>query len=202
MQPTDPLRSALEDAFLLSDFPDGHVIEGEEHELVVRQSSARRRILDLFGVQSDAGFNFALVRDLVARAALAAEARESGAVELKRFADDVQSRIVIVHQLRASADIQDAATKRETGWADTSDRAQLMRRAADTIEKLATTTGSADRESGADDLIGIGEAWRDLKRARHDGQMHIGYRIDLWNCMDEAMAKHLAAHPGAQGGGE
>ena len=59
---------------------------------------------------------------------------------LERFPDDVknvQSRIVIVHQLRASADIQDYATKRDTGWADTSDRATLMRKAADTIEALA-----------------------------------------------------------------
>ena len=49
---------------------------------------------------------------------------------------DVQSRYVIVHQLRASADIQDGQTKRETGWATTSDRADLMRRAADTIEAI------------------------------------------------------------------
>ncbi len=49
---------------------------------------------------------------------------------------DVQSRYVIVHQLRASADIQDAQTKRETGWADTSDRACLMRKAADTLDAL------------------------------------------------------------------
>ncbi len=49
---------------------------------------------------------------------------------------DVQSRYVIVHQLRASADIQDAQTKRETGWADTSDRACLMRKAADALDAL------------------------------------------------------------------
>ena len=60
--------------------------------------------------------------------------------ELKRFDapfDDMHSDIIIVHQLRESANIQDDATKRETGWATTSDRAQLMRRAADTIEALA-----------------------------------------------------------------
>ena len=49
---------------------------------------------------------------------------------------DVQSRYVIVHQLRASADIQDAQTKRETRWADTSDRACLMRKAADALDAL------------------------------------------------------------------
>lgn len=49
---------------------------------------------------------------------------------------DVQSRYVIVHQLRASADIQDAQTKRETGWADTSDRACLMRKAADALDAM------------------------------------------------------------------
>lgn len=68
---------------------------------------------------------------------------------LKRFADDVQnvqSRIVIVHQLRASADIQDRATKAETGWADTSDRAMLMRRAASTIEALAAENASLRAE--------------------------------------------------------
>ena len=50
---------------------------------------------------------------------------------------DAQSRYVIVHQLRASADIQDRETKRKTGWADTNDRACLMRSAADAIEALA-----------------------------------------------------------------
>lgn len=49
----------------------------------------------------------------------------------------VQSRFVIVHQLRTSADIQDRETKARTGWADTNDRATLMRRAADVIERLA-----------------------------------------------------------------
>ena len=59
---------------------------------------------------------------------------------VERFGEDVQdvqSRIIIAHQLRASADIQDKQTKAETGWADTSDRAQLMRRAADKIEQAA-----------------------------------------------------------------
>lgn len=57
----------------------------------------------------------------------------------KRFAepfDGMLSNIVQAHQLRASAAIQDAQTKRETGWADTSDRAQGMRDAADEIERL------------------------------------------------------------------
>jgi len=64
-------------------------------------------------------------------------------VGLERFADDVadvHSRIVIVHQLRASAAIQDRQTKKETGWADTNDRATMMRKAADTIERLALST--------------------------------------------------------------
>lgn len=56
---------------------------------------------------------------------------------------DVQSRFVIAHQLRASADIQDDETKRETGWATTSDRAGLMREAADTIERLAALQPSS-----------------------------------------------------------
>jgi len=62
---------------------------------------------------------------------------------LERFADDVtdvHSRIIIVHQLRASAEIQDRQTKKETGWADTNDRATLMREAADAIERLALST--------------------------------------------------------------
>lgn len=62
------------------------------------------------------------------------------AAVLETFPPDkegVQSRFILVHQLRASAGIQDAATKRETGWATTSDRAELMRRAADALERLA-----------------------------------------------------------------
>lgn len=58
---------------------------------------------------------------------------------LERFADDVanvKSRTILVHQLRTSADIQDGQTKRETGWADTSDRAEHMRVAACAIENL------------------------------------------------------------------
>lgn len=50
---------------------------------------------------------------------------------------DVQSRYVIVHQLRASADIQSAAITRNMGRPATTDRAELMRRAADVIERLA-----------------------------------------------------------------
>jgi len=53
--------------------------------------------------------------------------------------DGMLSGIVIVHQLRASAAIQDQATKRQTGWADTSDRAGLMREAASVIEALASS---------------------------------------------------------------
>lgn len=59
--------------------------------------------------------------------------------ELKRFGPEVtgvQSRYVLVHQLRASADIQDTQTKRKTGWATTSDRASLMREAANALEVL------------------------------------------------------------------
>lgn len=71
---------------------------------------------------------------------------------------DVQSRYVIVHQLRASADIQDAQTKRETGWADTSDRACLMRKAADTLDALLHKLQPAPKPDRAevlfDDLYG------------------------------------------------
>lgn len=59
---------------------------------------------------------------------------------LARFDADetgMQSRIILVHQLRAGADILDRETKRETGWADTSDRAARARKAADAIELLA-----------------------------------------------------------------
>ena len=65
------------------------------------------------------------------------ETREVGLDVFGDEVTDVQSRYIIVHQLRASADIQDTETKRKTGWATTSDRASLMRKAADTIERLA-----------------------------------------------------------------
>ena len=71
------------------------------------------------------------------------------ASQLKTFppeTTDVQSRFIIVHQLRASADIQDSQTKHETGWATTSDRASLMRQAADTIERLARPNPSGDAD--------------------------------------------------------
>ena len=67
---------------------------------------------------------------------------------------DVQSRYVIVHQLRASADIQDAQTKRETGWADTSDRACLMRKAADTLDALLHKLQPASKPDRAEVLAG------------------------------------------------
>jgi len=53
----------------------------------------------------------------------------------------VQSRIIIVHQLRASADIQDNEITRTMGRKATTDRASLMREAAALIESL-----SHDRE--------------------------------------------------------
>jgi hypothetical protein len=65
---------------------------------------------------------------------------------------DVQSRYVIVHQLRASADIQDAQTKRETGWADTSDRACLMRKAADALDALLAKLQPAPKPCMAERL--------------------------------------------------
>lgn len=65
---------------------------------------------------------------------------------------DVQSRYVIVHQLRASADIQDAQTKRETGWADTSDRACLMRKAADALDALLAKLQPAPKPDRAEVL--------------------------------------------------
>ena len=64
---------------------------------------------------------------------------------------DVQSRYVIVHQLRASADIQDAQTKRETGWADTSDRACLMRKAADALDALLAKLQPAPKPDHAEE---------------------------------------------------
>ena len=67
---------------------------------------------------------------------------------------DVQSRYVIVHQLRASADIQDAQTKRETGWADTSDRACLMRKAADALDALLAKLQPAPKPDRAEVLAG------------------------------------------------
>lgn len=65
---------------------------------------------------------------------------------------DVQSRYVIVHQLRASADIQDAQTKRETRWADTSDRACLMRKAADALDALLAKLQPAPKPDRAEAL--------------------------------------------------
>lgn len=65
---------------------------------------------------------------------------------------DVQSRYVIVHQLRASADIQDAQTKRETGWADTSDRACLMRKAADALDAMLAKLQPAPKPDRAEVL--------------------------------------------------
>lgn len=81
---------------------------------------------------------------------------------------DVQSRIIIAHQLRASADIQDKQTKQETGWADTSDRATLMRRAADAIEALSSRQAAGEAEavdfnlSPHDDPAFV-EAWMDME---------------------------------------
>ena len=54
---------------------------------------------------------------------------------------DDQTRILI-HQLRRSAEIQDTETKAKTGWADTSDRAELMRKAANHLTAL--TAGVAN----------------------------------------------------------
>lgn len=65
---------------------------------------------------------------------------------------DVQSSYVIVHQLRASADIQDAQTKRETRWADTSDRACLMRKAADALDALLAKLQPAPKPCMAERL--------------------------------------------------
>ena len=71
---------------------------------------------------------------------------------------DVQSRIIIAHQLRASADIQDKQTKQDTGWADTSDRATLMRRAADAIEALSSRQAAGEAEAMARALKAAHEA--------------------------------------------
>lgn len=68
---------------------------------------------------------------------------------------DVQSRYVIVHQLRASADIQDAQTKRKTRWADTSDRACLMRKAADALDALLAKLQPAPKPDRAEVLASI-----------------------------------------------
>jgi len=40
------LREAYAEATLLSHLPDGHVIQGEEHGLVIRQNAARRRVFE------------------------------------------------------------------------------------------------------------------------------------------------------------
>ncbi len=103
-----------------------------------------------------------LVRAMIDEALAAAPAPSSlaGGEALEVFAaetTDVQSRYVIVHQLRASADIQDGATRRETGWATTSDRAELMRRAADAIERLAALSPEAPAREGV--------AWSDIATA-------------------------------------
>lgn len=66
---------------------------------------------------------------------------------------DVLSRFVLVHQLRASANIQDRETKHKTGWADTSDRATLMRKAADTIERLALIASPTPDDGGEPDRL-------------------------------------------------
>jgi len=71
-------------------------------------------------------------------------AAPSDVAGLKMFPPEttgVQSRIIIVHQLRASADIQDNEITRTMGRKATTDRASLMRKAAALIESL-----SHDRE--------------------------------------------------------
>ena len=59
--------------------------------------------------------------------------------------EGVQSQFVIVHQLRASADIQDNEITRTMGRKATTDRASLMREAADAIERLAAPMEAVSR---------------------------------------------------------
>lgn len=96
-----------------------------------------------------------------ARQATAA-AREAEGEGLAAFSPEdtnLQSRYVVVHQLRASADIQDVETKRETGWATTSDRAQLMRKAADVIERLAALASPPVSERERELTVRTGNLW-------------------------------------------
>lgn len=70
---------------------------------------------------------------------------------LKEFSferEGVQSRFVLVHQLRASADIQDNEMTERMGRKATTDRASLMREAADAIERLATHSPQPDALPG------------------------------------------------------
>lgn len=70
---------------------------------------------------------------------------------VKRFSepfDGMLSEIIQCHQLRSSAAIMDIETARETGWADTSDRAEHMRKAAATIEALTTLASGRDEARG------------------------------------------------------
>ena len=143
LAPTAPVEASGSEREHWSVLSDLHTIKGWLHGL----STAP----DLTDVVADGGVSVGdcyqqEAREFAGRLGRVIEALrpqpsgETREVGLDVFGDevtDVQSRYIIVHQLRASADIQDTETKRKTGWATTSDRASLMRKAADTIERLA-----------------------------------------------------------------
>lgn len=62
--------------------------------------------------------------------------------------ENVQSRYIIVHQLRASAEIQSAEVTERMGRKATTDRASLMREAADLIEALAAQPSAGAQTLG------------------------------------------------------
>ena len=101
---------------------------------------------------------------------------------------DVQSRYVIVHQLRASADIQDAQTKRETRWADTSDRACLMRKAADALDALLAKLQPPAEPDRAEVLAK--QLWNNLS-----GQMPVYWVRVIREAFDELRAEWEAERP-------
>jgi hypothetical protein len=54
--------------------------------------------------------------------------------------------------------------------------------------RRATSAPVEEPEKAATGEVGLHEAATDLLRAMHDGQQHVGYRIDLWNRLEAALA--------------
>lgn len=72
----------------------------------------------------------------------------------------------------------------------------------DSSARAALTTPPSDHIASPSGEVTLREAARDLLRAMHDGQQHVGYRLDLWNCLEACLATHSPAQAIASPSGE
>lgn len=101
----------------------------------------------------------------------------------------------LAHSQPASEGLREALEKIDDQWFGTDEAIAEIRSIARAALEAHPLTEPQRLGQEGEALVGLAEAARDLLRAQQDDQAKVGYRLDLWNVLQDALSTPAQAEP-------